>query len=113
MTTREAAARLYHHARGEALFSLLVWALALVWALGYCYLFGYLHKADSWVVRAGLAKVRTSADLTYSLGMPDWVLYGIVVPWLACSAVTILYCLIGMHDDDLGTEAEEASHVGH
>lgn len=113
MTAREAAARLYHHARAEAVFVVVVWALALLWTVGTCYLYGYQHDADSWVVRTGLARVRTPNEFSYYAGFPDWVLLGIIAPWLACTAITVFFCLFGMKDDDLGTEAEEKTDVGH
>ena len=113
MTDRNAAARLFRHARREALFVLTVWVLALVWAVGYCYLRGYQHAPDSWVVRAGLAKVRTPDDLRLYAGLPDWVLVGIVLPWLACTAITIGFCLFVMQDDDLGAEADEGAGHEH
>jgi hypothetical protein len=113
MTDRHAAARTFRHARREAVFVLIVWALALVWTVGYCYLRGYQHAPDSWVVRAGLAAERTPDNFRTVAGLPDWVAVGIVLPWLICTAITIAFCLFFMTDDDLGTEAEEGAAHGH
>jgi hypothetical protein len=104
--------RLFHNARREALIVVIVWVIALVWVLGYCYLRGYQHTDDSLVVRLGLAVSRTGDDVTLIAGFPDWVFYGIGLPWLACSAFTIWFGLYGMSDDDLGAEQEEEAH-GH
>jgi hypothetical protein len=104
---------LFHHARREALTVLLVWAVALMWTVGCCYLKGYAHTPDSWVVRAGLAEPWQPDQLRQFLGLPDWVLWGIVVPWLTCVAVTVFYGLFGMADDDLGGDAAEEGGRGH
>lgn len=104
-----AAARLYRNACREAWFVVVVWAAALVWTVGWCYLFGYQHTAESWVVRLGLASVRPPGAIRQYGGLPDWVLFGIVVPWLICTAITMWFALWGMSDDDLGTEAAETN----
>jgi hypothetical protein len=111
MTDREPQARLIRHARREAAVVLVVWAAALSWAVGYCYLHGYKHDATSWVVRWGLAEVRTAEDLRLIAGFPDWVFAGIVVPWLLCTTFTIAFCFF-MTDDDLGP-AKEGAADGH
>jgi hypothetical protein len=113
MADREAAARLFRHARREAMVVLVVWALALAWSVGYCYLYGYEHSADSWVVQAGLAPPPDARTFRPVAGFPDWVVYGILLPWLACTAFTIYFALFGMTDDDLGAEAEEGADRGH
>ncbi len=105
----EAPRRLYHNARREAVIVGVVWLLALVWSVGYCYLFGYQHAADSWVVQAGLASVRGPGDLQLIAGMPDWVVVGILVPWILCTLFTIVFCQFIMTDDDLGIEAKEGN----
>ncbi|HZT78854.1 MAG TPA: hypothetical protein VFA26_01425 [Gemmataceae bacterium] len=101
---RRAAARLFRHARREAAVVLLVWAAALAWTVGYCYLRGYRHEPDSWPVRLGLAPAGEPPDLAAILGLPGWVFWGILLPWLVCTAFTFAFCLFGMTDDDLGTE---------
>ena len=113
MTDRQAAARLYRHARREALLVLAVWAASLLWTVGYCYLYGYEHPADSWVVQAGLARPPAPGEFRQFLGFPDWVLFGIIAPWLACTAFTMAFALFGMRDDDLGAEAGEGAGHGH
>lgn len=92
---------------------LTVFALTLVWTVGYCYLRGYQHAPDSWVVQAGLAVARTDDNFHQIWGLPDWVLFGILVPWLLSTAFTIGFALVGMKDDDLGAEAEEGAGHGH
>jgi len=114
MSQPHAAVNLLRHARREAVVVGIVWFLALVWTVGYCYLFGYQHPDDATVTQAGIAQARTSDNLRLILGFPDWVIIGIIAPWLACTAITILFCLFIMADDDLGTEADEGGRVhGH
>jgi hypothetical protein len=105
MPDREPEVRLIRHARREAAIVLTVWALALAWVVGYCYLHGYRHDEDSAVVRWGLAEPRTADNLNLIAGFPDWVFVGIVVPWLLCTAFTLVFCFF-MTDDDLGPPRE-------
>ncbi|HYT93790.1 MAG TPA: DUF997 family protein [Gemmataceae bacterium] len=100
MADPDAPRRLFRHAKREALVVVIVWALALVWSLGYCYLRGYRPADDP------------GNDLTLILGFPDWIFYGIMLPWVACSLFTIWFGLYGMSDDDLGAEKDEEGH-GH
>ncbi len=99
-------ALLFRHARREALVTLTAWALALLWTVGYCVLRGYDHPPDGWLVRAGLAVPRRPDDLRVLAGFPDWVFFGILLPWLACTLFTIVYALLGMPDDPLAPPEE-------
>lgn len=112
MSDPEAARSLLRHARREAVLTLIVWAAALCWTIGYCFLFGYQHAPDSWLVRNGVVPLRTGDNLTQFAGLPDWVCFGILLPWLLCSAWTICFGSAVMHDDDLGAEAEEEPRDG-
>jgi hypothetical protein len=105
-------ARLYRHARREAAVVAVVWLLALTWTVGYCYLRGYQHPPDSWLVQSGLASADPGREFRQYAGLPEWVLFGILAPWLACTAFTVIFGLFIMKDDDLGTESEEADR-GH
>jgi hypothetical protein len=110
MSDPETPRRLFRNARREALVVLAVWGLALLWVLGYCYLRGYQHAEDSLVVRLGLAEPRQPDEFEALAGFPEWVLFGIVLPWLACSAFTVWFGVFGMSDDDLGADKEEEGH---
>jgi hypothetical protein len=112
MPASPSAERLYRHACREARIVLLVWLLSLLWCVGYCYLFGYRHAPDSWPVKVGLARAAEPpadgpAPLRTYLGFPDWVFFGILVPWVLCSLFTVAFAAWGMADDDLGQEQEE------
>lgn len=82
---------------------IVVWLLAMTWTVVYCWLFGY---------NAGTpATPRTADNLTTFAGFPDWIVYGVIAPWVACSVITVLYGLFGMDDDDLGHEGGETGEL--
>jgi hypothetical protein len=90
--------------RREALIILTASALALGWAGVVSYLWGY---------------GRDPATLTYPLGLgiPDWVFWGVVAPWLACNLFTAWLTLGYMQDEQLAAEeadafAEGGGHAG-
>ncbi|MCS6849604.1 MAG: hypothetical protein NZ700_00365, partial [Gemmataceae bacterium] len=110
MSARSSAEQTAHRARREAVLVLFIWATAFAWTLSWCYLRGYTHPPDSWLVRVGWAEPvpehRTIA------GLPHWVFVGILVPWLACLAITLVFGLFLIRDDDLGREGGEGEHGG-
>ena len=105
----DAAIRTFRNARREAVFVMCIWFLALLWTVGYCYLFGYRHAPDGWLVRNGLADTAPAQRFSIFLGMPSWVFWGIIVPAVCCSGITLLFGLFGMKDDDLGEDQEGES----
>ena len=85
---------LVRSARREALFVLAIWAAAISFSVWYCHSHGY--------------EVR---ELEFVLGVPDWVFWGILVPWIVCTAAGILFANAFMRDDPLGRENEIESDV--
>ena len=71
---------------------MLVWAIALVWTVTGCYLMGYNRAAN---------------DIVLLLGFPDWVFWGICLPWGLCLVFSVWFCFFTMADDDLGEDPEE------
>lgn len=71
----------------------IVWLLAMSYTVGYCYLYGY--RPDPATIR-----------LIY--GVPEWVLWGIVAPWTACTLISGIFAWC-MSDADLGREPIEPS----
>jgi hypothetical protein len=112
MTNQDSHTSLLRNARREVWIVLALNLLALTWTVGYSYLHGYQHDADSRVVQWGWTKPRTTEDFQQVHGLPDWVFTGIFVPWLLCTVFSIGLCVLGIQDDDLGTEGGEKSH-GH
>jgi hypothetical protein len=78
--------------RREALLVLLIWLVAATYTVGVCYGWGY---------------GRDAATLTYVLGFPDWVFWGVIVPWTVCTAICYLMAYHFIADDDLGEEQAE------
>ena len=65
--------------RREALWTLALWLAATIYSVTYCTLHGYGRPVES---------------LSFVLWFPDWVFWGIVVPWLVCTAVSIYFALV-------------------
>jgi hypothetical protein len=79
-------------ARREAVLVLGIWVVACVYSIGVSYAMGY---------------GRDAATLTYVLGFPDWIFWGVVVPWTACTVLCFLLSYFVIRDEDLGEEQAE------
>jgi Protein of unknown function (DUF997) len=79
-------------ARREALVALSIWLAACIYSISICYRLGY---------------GRDVATLTYVLGFPDWVFWGIVVPWSVCTGLCFVLSYFVVKDEDLGEEQAE------
>jgi hypothetical protein len=62
-----------------------LWGAAALYTLIYCGLYGY----------------DATVPLTYVLGFPHWVFWGIVVPWTVCTVLSIGFALFYMQDHPL------------
>jgi hypothetical protein len=84
--------------RREARFVAVVWLGACAWVCLYAWLFAY---------RPGDA-----GRLTF--GMPSWVVWGVLAPWMVCLAATVWFALAGMRDEVLweGAEGETEPEYG-
>jgi hypothetical protein len=80
----------------EMLVVLAVWIAAGVWSIGYCYTRGYI-SSDGTLGR----------PIKFIYGFPDWVFWGIVVPWVLCALASLFVSLFVMRDEDLGVDPEE------
>ncbi len=78
---------LVRRARREAALALAIWLVACVYSVTFCYLNGYERTADS---------------LTFVLWFPDWVFWGIVVPWAICILLSLPFAYRLMGDEPLG-----------
>jgi len=79
-------------ARREALVVLAAWLAAMTYTVTYCYMNGYNRSTES---------------LTFVLGFPDWVFWGIVAPWSVCVIFSFWFGATFMKDEDLGEELPE------
>jgi len=101
------AARTFRHSVREARWVALLWFLNLSWTIGYSYIHGYPHTADSFVVKLGLADVWEPSQFRHTFGIPNWVLFAVIIPWFVMVTISILFAKFYMSNDDLGVEAEE------
>jgi hypothetical protein len=79
-------------ARREASIALSTWLVAMIYTVTYCYRNGYGRSVD---------------DLTFVLWFPDWVFWGIVVPWGLCILFSTVFALWFMGDEPLGEEVDQ------
>ncbi|NOY43105.1 MAG: hypothetical protein GXP26_14895 [Planctomycetes bacterium] len=111
---------IYLHTRREAKIILVMWVVAMVYTCSYCYLYGYAsHPSDPAVAGPTISdwvgplesfdRKADSVTTPLGLGIPDWVFYGVALPWLACIFVSILFCLFIYEDDDLDSVEEAVS----
>jgi hypothetical protein len=80
------------HARREACVILAAWACCLFWTVGYYRLAGFDLGAE---------------DVNLTFGMPSWVFYGVLLPWIVATVFSVGFSLFVMRDDDLGEELLE------
>ena len=78
------------HARREALYILGLFVFCFAWAMGVYLLDGYYPSGD------------IPAEVALVFGMPRWVFWVILVPWLFCIGSTVWFVFFFMKDDDLG-----------
>lgn len=81
----------------EALLVISIWLIAMAWTITVCYRMGYN---------------RPVAELTFVYGFPDWVFWGIVVPWCACTLISCLFSAFLFRDGHLGEDVENADDLG-
>jgi len=79
------------HARREAIFVTVFWCVAAAYTIGYCSAYGY---------------GRSAKDMRFIFGIPDWVFWGVVVPWAVCLAIGCWFSWFYMADDELGEEQD-------
>ena len=90
---------LYRNSLREARLILFLWLACGIFTVTVCYLFGYLsHETDLNSTGPDLVNVfgpferfdRNPDNLTtpLGLGIPDWIFYGVVIPWFACIGLT-------------------------
>jgi hypothetical protein len=77
----------------EALVVVVVWLLALIYSVSTCYRLGYN---------------RPVSELKLVLGMPEWVFWGILVPWTACTVFSWIFGRLFIQDEHLGEDLEES-----
>ena len=83
--------------RREALMALLIYLSAMLYTVLYCHFNGYRRPPET---------------MTLVLGFPDWVVWGILLPWFICIVLSFWFGHIFMRDAELEQSAEEADEDG-
>lgn len=72
-------------ARREAALILASWAACLLWTIVYSHLFGY-----------------KTGPVSLVFGIPSWVFFGILVPWVAATVFSVWFSLRWMKGGEDG-----------
>jgi hypothetical protein len=84
----------YVHSRREAIIILSIWLACTVYCCTYYYLYGYSTPE----------RPLGPDDVHPILGMPSWIFWGVMVPWLICAIITFVFAGWFIVDDDLGAD---------
>jgi hypothetical protein len=94
---KEKEQTLLRHARREGLLIMALWAACLLWSTASGYWLGYC---------------RDPQEIGVILGIPDWICWSVILPWILCLAFSVWFCFIYMADDDLGQDpGEDEGHA--
>jgi hypothetical protein len=95
--------------RREALLTVGLWAMTMLYTVVYCYTHGYSRGTDGYD-----RKLDTSLEgMTFVFGWPDWVFWGIVLPWGVCTIVSAIFAFVFMRDAPLAAEGgDEPEDLG-
>ena len=86
------------NSRREACVIFGVWFLCMIWAVPVSYMMGYGRE----IVPGSVPTV---------FGMPTWIFWGIVCPWLVADVITTWLCFKFIKNDDLGVAPEELAEA--
>lgn len=81
------------HARREAIVIVILFSIMCIWSLCVSIGMGYFSDEDA-------------IEISRVMGIPSWVFWGILVPWLVVDLIAIWFCFFFMKDDDLGEVKE-------
>ncbi|MGB7345644.1 MAG: DUF997 family protein [Pirellulaceae bacterium] len=76
----------------ELKWILVAWAVSCLWVVGYSVMFGYNIDPD---------------NLQLVWGMPAWVFWGVLLPWICSTMFTIWFARYRMIDQPLPTAPDE------
>ena len=80
----------FKNASREARVALLLFAAVFIWVLAVAARKGYGRQ-----------------DVVFIWGVPDWIFWGVILPWAASLGAAIWFGLRFMKEDDLGPEKRE------
>lgn len=83
---------LYVSSLKEFKWIVVAWSVNFAWVIGFCVVSGYgegngQHSADT--------------ELSLVLGMPSWVVWGVMLPWILASLFTAWFALTQIQDHPL------------
>ena len=81
----------------EALIVSGIWAAVMLWVVGVSTSLGYSAQP-------GTPRL--------VLGFPAWVFWGIVTPWIVCTAVSCWFGAFFVRDGELGQDLQDADDLG-
>ncbi|MCA9428238.1 MAG: DUF997 family protein [Candidatus Omnitrophica bacterium] len=82
----------FRNARREALVILVIYTVSLLYTILFCHFFAYNREPET---------------IRLYLGIPDWVVWGVMLPWAVNVGVTFWFCFIYMADDNLDIPPDE------
>lgn len=77
-------------ARRELIYIMIAWIAFMVWVIGYAKLHAY---------------PKDPSQIRLMVGLPEWVLWGVAVPWIAATGFTVWFALAVMRDLEPENEA--------
>lgn len=90
------------HARREAWIILAIFTLFAIYGLTVCYWLGYQNPPLESVGLPSQSPPQSPESLpAMMLGMPRWVVIGVLLPWLVANVVTGWFCFFVMRNDSL------------
>ncbi len=107
----------YAHTRREAILILILWLCCCLYTVPFCYLNGYLihdPAPSSFGPSIDLLpgsledwnRDPSSLSTPFGLGIPDWIFYGVGLPWAVCVLLAFWFCLFHFQEDDLGERGD-------
>jgi hypothetical protein len=83
--------------RREALMALGIWLAAMTYTVGFSIWQGYGHPPGQMP--------------SLVLGIPSWVVFGVIAPWLVCIAASWWFAYGWMTDEPLGADEDISDDV--
>jgi uncharacterized membrane protein YhdT len=87
----------YRNSLKDARFGMTFWVIATTFVCVTAYFTGYQRES----------RTLTADDIRPILGIPSWFIWSVMIPWVVCSVVCVVYAGLIMTDDDLGTDHTE------
>ena len=104
----------------ELRWIVIVWAISFAWVIGYCIVAGYdsaaydglEHGLEHGLEASGGQIGARDVELRLVLGMPSWVFWGVMLPWILVTLLTAWFALTQMADHPLENPLAQESVDG-